>query len=52
VERGWQVGVTDTSTAELYPRADVRLPSDITAVEAEIRRVLGMLRLDLGDPDL
>lgn len=51
VERGWRIGVTDTSTAELYPQVDVRVPQDIGAVEAEIRRVLGLLRLDLGAPD-
>jgi hypothetical protein len=51
VERGWRIGVTDTSTAELYPQVDVRVPRDIEAVEAEVRRVLGLLRLDLGAPD-
>jgi hypothetical protein len=51
-ERGWRSSVTDTSTAEIYPRADVRLPLDIEAVGAEITRVLGTLRLDLGDPEL
>jgi hypothetical protein len=52
LERGWQLGTTDTSTAEVYPQADVRLPLDIAAVEAEIRRVLGSWRLDLADPSL
>lgn len=49
-DRGWRVGVTDTSTAELYPQADVRLPRDPLAVEGELRRVLGTLRIDLGAP--
>jgi hypothetical protein len=52
VDRGWQFGVTDTTTAELYPQHDVRLPLDIEAVRGEITRVLGTLRLDLGDPAL
>ena len=51
-ERGWQMSVTDLSTAELYPQRDVRLPADIDAVQAEITRVLATLRLDLGDPSL
>ncbi len=52
LERGWQLGTTDTSTAELYPVADVRLPLDVGALEGEITRVLATLRLDLGDPHL
>lgn len=51
-ERGWQSSVTDTSVMEIYPRHDVRLPLRIEAIEAEIRRVLVSLRLDLGDPGL
>lgn len=51
-DRGWQLSVTDLSTAELYPQHDVRLPVDAAAVRGEITRVLGSLRLDLGDPDL
>ncbi len=51
-ERGWQLGVTDVSAAELYPAADVRLPRDVEAIGAEITRVLATLRLDLGDPQL
>lgn len=51
-ERGWRLSVTDTSTATLYPQHDVRLPTDGDAVRAEITRVLGSLRLDLGDPGL
>lgn len=52
LERGWQLSVTDMSTAELYPRNDVRLPLDIEAVRGEITRVLASLRIDLGDPAL
>ena len=51
-ERGWQLSVTDLSTAELYPQTDVRVPMDIDAVRGEVTRVLGLLRLDLGDPNL
>ncbi len=51
-ERGWRSSVTDTSVVELYPQHDVRLPAEITAVEGEITRVLGALRLDLADPAL
>lgn len=50
-ERGWQSSVTDMSVMEIYPRNDVQLPLRIDAVEAEIRRVLISLRLDLGAPD-
>lgn len=52
VERGWQSSVTDTSTAELYPQHDVKVPLDIEAVGGELTRVLASLRLDLGNPDL
>lgn len=51
-ERGWQLSMTDTSTAELYPQHDVRLPLDLEAVRGEVTRVLATLRLDLGDPAL
>lgn len=51
-QRGWQLGVSDVSTAELYPQVDVRLPRDVAAVGGEITRVLATLRLDLGDPSL
>ncbi len=51
-DRGWQLSVTDLSTAELYPQHDVRLPMDAAAVRGEITRVLGTLRIDLGDPEL
>jgi hypothetical protein len=50
--RGWQVGSGEASMNELYPVRDVRLSTDIGAVEAEITRVLTTLRLDLGDPSL
>ena len=50
--RGWVLGTGENSFHDLYPRNDVRLPVEIGAVEAEIRRVLGTLRLDLGDPSL
>lgn len=52
VDRDWRIGVTDTSTAELYPAHDVRLPLDAHAVRGEVTRVLASLRLDLGDPTL
>lgn len=48
-ENGWVLGVTDTSAAELYPRADVRLARDSDAVRAEISRTLQTLRIDFGD---
>jgi hypothetical protein len=51
-ERGWRSSLTDLSTAEIYPKHDVRLPLDIEAVGAEINRIRGSLRLDLGDPSL
>lgn len=50
-ERGWLMGTGETSSVELYPRADVRLATEISAVEAEIRRVLTTMRLDLGAVD-
>jgi hypothetical protein len=52
LERGWQVGASETSSAELYPQRDVRLPLDVDAVAAEVTRVLTTLRLDLGEPAL
>ncbi|MFP5309344.1 MAG: hypothetical protein ACLGIR_07160 [Actinomycetes bacterium] len=52
LERGLLVGAGETSFQELYPQNDVKLPLDISAVEAEIRRTLLLLRLDLGDPAL
>lgn len=51
-ERDWVIGSGEASFHQVYPRHDVRLPARIRAVEAEITRVLGTLRLDLGDPGL
>lgn len=51
-ERGMQIGAGEVDSQELYPRADARVPVDIEAVEAEIRRVLTRLRFDLADPTL
>jgi hypothetical protein len=50
--RGWQLSVTDESTAELYPTTDVVVAPDGQAVRGEVLRVLSTLRLDLGDPEL
>ncbi|MFT5564755.1 MAG: hypothetical protein ACI970_001490 [Myxococcota bacterium] len=50
--RGWQIGGAETTFQELYPQRDVRIPATIEAVEAEIRRTLGQLQIDLGDPAL
>lgn len=52
LERGMQIGAGETTFQELYPRADMRLPHDPSAVEGEIARTLRRLRFDLGDPDL
>lgn len=52
LRRGWQIGAAETSFQELYPQADSRVPATAAAVEAELRRVLGQLRIDLGDPSL
>lgn len=52
LDRGWQIGGAESASQELYPQRDVRLPAEVGAVEAEIRRTLGQLRLDLGDPAL
>ncbi len=51
-ERGWLLGAGETTFQELYPQADVRLATEISAVEAEIRRVLLTLRIDFGALDL
>lgn len=51
-ERGWVLGTGETSFHELYPQHDVKLPVEIASVEAEIRRVLGTLQLNLADPAL
>lgn len=51
-QRGWVAGTGETSFHAIFPRNDVRLQPDIAAVEAEIRRTLASLRVDLGDPML
>ena len=51
-DRGLRIGSGEASFHELYPATDVRLPTDIGAVEAEITRTLRQLRLDLGAPGL
>lgn len=51
-ERGWRSSMTDLTTAEIYPKTDVKLPLDVEAIGAEITRVLRSLRLDLGAPEL
>lgn len=51
-DRGWVLGSGENSFHDLYPRHDVRLPIAVDAIEAEIRRVLGTLRIDLADPTL
>lgn len=51
-ERGWVLGTGELSFHDLYPKRDVRLAIEIGAVEAEIRRTLLSLRLDLGTPNL
>lgn len=52
LERGWQIGASETAGQELYPQRDVRLPVDAEAVRGEVTRVLASLRLDLADPAL
>jgi hypothetical protein len=52
LERDMQIGAGETSIQELYPRYDVKLPADANAVRGEVERVLGLLRFDLGAPDL
>jgi hypothetical protein len=52
LDRGWQLSVTDESTAELYPAGDVIVAPDAEAVRGEVLRVLSTLRLDLGAPGL
>ncbi len=51
-ERGWRSSMTDLTTAEIYPKTDVKLPLDIEVIGGEITRVLQSLRLDLGAPEL
>lgn len=50
--RGWQLSITDETTAELYPANDVVVPADGAAVRGEVLRVLSTLRIDLGAPEL
>jgi hypothetical protein len=52
LERGWQIGASETAGQELYPQHDVRLPLDAEAIRGEVTRVLASLRLDLADPSL
>lgn len=52
LEYDMQIGAAETSFQELYPRHDVRLPVDADAVSREVSRALGLLRFDLGHPDL
>lgn len=51
-ERDLQTSPSDVAEVELFPAHDVRLPLDAAALAREIARVLGLLRLDLGAPDL
>lgn len=51
-ERGWVMGSGELSFHNLYPANDVKLPIEIAALEAELRRALTTLRIDLGDPNL
>lgn len=52
LERGWQIGGAETTFQELYPQRDVRVEATVEAVEAEIRRTLRTMQLDLAAPDL
>ncbi len=51
-ERGWRSSMTDLTTAEIYPKTDVKLPLDVEAIGGEITRVLRSLELELGAPEL
>lgn len=51
-ERGWVLGTGETSFHQVYPATDVRVAAELAAVEAELRRVLGGLRVDFADPAL
>lgn len=51
-ERGWVLGTGELSFHDVYPAHDVKLPAEIAAVEAELRRVLGTMQIDLTDPNL
>lgn len=50
--RGWVLGTGELSFHDVYPAHDVRLDASTTAVEAELRRVLGTMQIDLTDPSL
>lgn len=50
--RGWTLGTGELSFHDVYPAHDVRLEASIDAVEAELRRVLQTMRIDLSDPSL
>lgn len=50
--KGWLLGTGELSFHDLYPATDVRLPVEVEAVEAELRRVIGTLRVDFADLDL
>ena len=51
VERDLRTSPSDVAELELFPAHDVRLPLETDAITREIARVLGLLRLDLGEPD-
>lgn len=51
-ERGWVLGTGELSFHDVYPAHDVKLPAAIDAVEAELRRVMGTMQIDLADPTL
>ena len=51
-ERGWVLGTGELSFHDVYPAHDVRLAASIDAVEAELRRVLATMQIDLTDPTL
>ena len=51
-DRGLKIGSGEASYHELYPANDVRLATEVGAIEAEITRTLRLLRLDLGAPGL
>jgi len=50
--RGWVLGTGELSFHDVYPAHDVKLPARIEAVEAELRRVLGTMQINLADPAL
>lgn len=50
--QGWVLGTGELSFHDLYPKHDVRLPVEIQAVEAELRRTLATMRVDFGSLDL